>query len=208
MRTQIIILVSGILITVAFYLGKTLPNAIDTQNLPRQPHADTPSQPTITKDPSFCTPTFADGGGPYYQPNSPFRTQIVPPSSQGQPLTVTGRILLSDCQTPVPNAILDIWQANASGNYEDEWHRGRVTTDSQGNYKFQTIYPKGYGEGTNYRPPHIHFKVFVNNREIITSQMFFPDVKGRFEDAYIITFNQSDPNLGTHNIILPIRDLK
>lgn len=157
-----------------------------------------------------CIPTFRDGGGPYYQLNSPFREKIVPDINNGERLIVSGKILRNDCKTLVPNAVLDIWQANESGRYEDTWYRGRVTSDKDGNYKFETVVPKGYGEGTGYRPPHIHFKVFVSNQEVVTSQMFFPEVKGApgFEDAFIMKIESTEENgkvvhFGNHNIILP-----
>jgi protocatechuate 3,4-dioxygenase beta subunit len=154
-----------------------------------------------------CVPTFADGGGPYYKPNSPFRTKIVPENTSGQKLTVSGKVLMNDCKTVMPNAVLDIWQADENGKYQDSWYRGQVRTDSEGNYSFESVLPKGYGEGTGYRPPHIHFKVFVNNQEIITSQMFFPDVTGRsgFDNAFIVKLEKNNSEFkASHNIILPI----
>ena len=123
---------------------------------------------------------------------------------------MTGKILQKDCTTPAAGAVLDIWQANESGSYHDEWYRGKVRADNEGNYTFESVIPKGYGEGTGYRPPHIHFKVFKEAAEIITSQMFFPQVRGTpgFEDAYIMQIKSDTENglpvhFGTHNIILP-----
>lgn len=163
--------------------------------------------PTVSKR---CIPTFADGGGPYYKENSPFRQNIAPSEHNGTKLLVKGRILRKDCTTPVANAVLDIWQANESGEYQDTWYRGKVKSDSQGHYVFETVIPKGYGEGTGYRPPHIHFKVFENDKEIITSQMFFPEVKGTpgFEDDYIMELKPENSAgqkyfSGYHDIILP-----
>ncbi len=163
---------------------------------------------TATKN---CIPTFADGGGPYYQPNSPFRNKIAPEVNNGEKLVTKGKILHKDCQTQAMSAILDIWQANESGNYDDLWYRGRVRSDNEGNFSFETVVPKGYGEGTGYRPPHIHFKVFINNTEVITSQMFFPEARGKagFDEAYIMQVESTDEGTKTvhnayHNIILPI----
>lgn len=157
-----------------------------------------------------CVPTFMDGGGPYYKPDSPFRSKIVPDDNKGEKLVVTGRLLRNDCNTPVPGAVIDIWQANESGNYEDEWYRGRITSDKEGNFVFESVIPKGYGEGTGKRPPHIHFKVFENGAEIITSQMFFPEISGTegFDDAYIMklettTKSGTSVHSGYHDIILP-----
>lgn len=156
-----------------------------------------------------CTPAFRDGGGPYYLPNSPFREKIAPEDSDGENLIVTGKILKSDCVTSLGGAVLDIWQANETGNYEDEWYRGRIITDNGGNFKFETVIPKGYGEGTGYRPPHIHFKVFVDGKEIVTSQMFFPEIKGTegFDDAFIMSVESKEVggkviHYGKHDIVL------
>ena len=158
-----------------------------------------------------CEPTFVDGGGPYYKANSPFREKIVPDQNNGQKLIVGGKILRNDCKTIVANAVLDIWQADEAGEYREEWYRGQVKSDNNGDFSFESVVPKGYGEGTGYRPPHIHFKVFIEGKEIITSQMFFPDVKGRegFNDSYIIKLeekNEDGSNIfkAFHNIVLPI----
>lgn len=153
-----------------------------------------------------CKPTFRDGGGPYYKENSPFRTNIAPDSNKGQKLVVEGYVLDSDCSNVVPGAIVDIWQASEEGEYEDDYYRGQVVADKDGYYKFKTVVPLGYGEGTAYRPPHIHFKVFVDDAEIVTSQMFFDDVRGRegFNDEYIILIQDEGEIIkGSHNIVLP-----
>lgn len=155
---------------------------------------------------SDCVPAFLDGGGPYYVANSPFRENIAPAENDGEKLVVEGYLYNSDCSHTVANAVIDIWQANESGDYEDEYYRGQITTDRSGYYRFETVVPLGYGEGTAYRPPHIHFKVFYDNQELVTSQMFFDDVRGQtgFNDAYIIEVNRVNNVLnGDYNIVLP-----
>lgn len=159
---------------------------------------------------SNCKPTFVDGGGPYYKSNAPFRNKISPDDNSGYALEVRGTIFESDCKTTVKGAVLDVWQADESGAYQDEWYRGKVKTDEDGNYIFQTVVPKGYGEGTAFRPPHIHFKVWVDGTEVITSQMFFPESKGKdgFDDAYIMKLEEYNEDgtkkfRGLHPIILP-----
>lgn len=157
-----------------------------------------------------CVPTFVDGGGPYYKENAPFREKIVPSETNGEKLIVRGRVLKNDCATPVEGAVLDIWQASENGSYEEEYYRGKVRSGEDGEYEFETVVPKGYGEGTAFRPPHIHFKVFIDDRQIITSQMFFPEVRGRqgFNDAYIMSLKSTKhfgkySHEGQHDIILP-----
>lgn len=167
---------------------------------------DMRDEDTTTSTQNSCLPAFRDGGGPYYLPNSPFRENIAPNENDGQKLTVEGHVFDSDCSDRVGGAVVDIWQANESGEYEDEYYRGQVRTDENGYYRFETVVPLGYGEGTAYRPPHIHFKVFVDGQEVVTSQMFFDDVRGRagFEDEYIISVKDADDQLlGSHDIVLP-----
>jgi protocatechuate 3,4-dioxygenase, beta subunit len=108
----------------------------------------------------------------------------------GQRITVSGRVLDSDGR-PVPNALVEVWQANASGRYRhvvDQWPGtldpnfsgcGRVVTDTAGRYGFTTIRPGAYPWGNHanaWRPAHIHFSLFGQafTQRLIT-QMYFPD---------------------------------
>ncbi len=157
-----------------------------------------------------CTPAFADGDGPYYKAGVPFRDTLYPNDYTGANLVITGKVYKKDCVTPVPNAELDIWHADDSGVYQDDWYRGRIKTNEKGEYQFTTLKPKGYGEGTAFRPPHIHFKVWVENYLIVTSEMFFPESKGQpgFDDAFILKIvDESSPKRGHfrgyHDIYLP-----
>lgn len=156
-----------------------------------------------------CVPTFVDGGGPYYKPNSPFRAKISSDENNGEKLVVEGKVVMNDCKTPVAGATIDIWQANETGDYEDEWYRGQIKSGKDGSYRFETVVPKGYGEGTGYRPPHIHFKVWIDGREVITSQMFLPAAREqKIEEAYIMKVEskkttESVGHLGKHDIVLP-----
>lgn len=203
-RSVIVITICMIVVFTAFIVYDGLENKRKTI----VSNSVTPSAQTIPAE--GCIPTFADGGGPYYKANSPFRTKIVPDQNNGEKLVVKGKVLLNDCKTPVPAAIIDIWQANETGSYQDEWYRGQVTANDKGEYMFETVVPKGYGEGTAFRPPHIHFKIFRDNVEVITSQMFFPEVEGTpgFDKAYIMKLEEKSA-FGTrsfegyHDIILP-----
>jgi len=91
---------------------------------------------------------------------------------------------------PVPNTILEIWQANAAGRYVHKVDQhdapldpnflgtGRCMTDAQGNYKFYTIKPGAYPWGNHHnawRPNHIHFSLFGNQIvSRLVTQMYFP----------------------------------
>ncbi|WP_369258732.1 protocatechuate 3,4-dioxygenase subunit beta [Geodermatophilus amargosae] len=108
----------------------------------------------------------------------------------GQRILVHGRVLDSDGR-PVPGALVEVWQANASGRYRhvvDNWPApldphfdglGRVVTDSLGRYEFLTIKPGAYPWGNHHnawRPAHIHFSLFGRAfTQRLVTQMYFPD---------------------------------
>ncbi len=107
----------------------------------------------------------------------------------GERIVVTGRVLDSNGK-PVPQALIEIWQANAAGRYRHNRDQhpapldpnftgtGRVLTDDNGAYRFITIKPGAYPWLNHYnawRPAHIHLSIF--GRAFITrlvTQMYFP----------------------------------
>jgi protocatechuate 3,4-dioxygenase beta subunit len=107
----------------------------------------------------------------------------------GERIIVTGRVLDSDGRA-VPDTLIEIWQANASGRYAHgvDDHpapldpnfdgAGRCMTDSIGRYRFVTIKPGAYpwrNHHNAWRPAHIHFSLFGRafTQRLIT-QMYFP----------------------------------
>jgi protocatechuate 3,4-dioxygenase, beta subunit len=107
----------------------------------------------------------------------------------GERIIVTGSVLDSDGR-PVPDTLIEIWQANASGRYAHavDDHpapldpnftgAGRCVTDSGGRYRFVTIKPGAYpwrNHHNAWRPAHIHFSLFGRafTQRLIT-QMYFP----------------------------------
>lgn len=127
-----------------------------------------------------CTATPAETEGPFFKAGSPQRTSLIDPGMAGTRLTITGRVLTVGCQ-PVPGALLDFWQANASGSYDNSGFRlrGHQSTDALGSYSLQTIVPGEYPGRTE----HIHVKVAAPGRATLTTQMYFPGASR----------NQSDP---------------
>ncbi|MFC0108526.1 protocatechuate 3,4-dioxygenase subunit beta [Kibdelosporangium aridum] len=109
---------------------------------------------------------------------------------QGQRIIVHGRLLDGNGK-PVPNSLVEIWQANAGGRYkhvQDRWPSpldpnfdgvGRTLTDAEGRYTFTTIKPGAYpwqNHDNAWRPAHIHFSVFGRSfTQRLVTQMYFPD---------------------------------
>ena len=102
----------------------------------------------------------------------------------GDLLLVQGQVLTPN-DSPVANALVEIWQTNAWGRYQDHRDRsnvpwdpnfqgyGHVTTDANGAYAFRTIRPAGYGQGYFRRTPHIHFRISGSYFDRLTTQMYF-----------------------------------
>lgn len=160
----------------------------------------TSSNPSVSMDPSLAcsggknsanlTPELTEG--PYFTANSPERASLLEDGMAGTKLIVTGYVYDTNCQ-PVANALLDFWQADANGVYDNSGYtlRGHQFTDANGFYTLTTVVPGLYPGRTE----HIHFKVQAPNGKVITSQLFFPGVAQNDSDGI---FNAS--------LVLPIQE--
>ncbi|MBI4035167.1 MAG: hypothetical protein HY381_02110 [Candidatus Chisholmbacteria bacterium] len=125
------------------------------------------SQPVV-----MCLPTKADAEGPYYRAGVRERRKLSPEGAQGDRLVVKGRVMV-ECSQLVAGARVELWQADAGGNYHDDDYRGVVFTDQLGSYEFETVMPGAYGRDGVMRPAHIHFKLTLPDGRQLTSQMYF-----------------------------------
>jgi protocatechuate 3,4-dioxygenase beta subunit len=107
----------------------------------------------------------------------------------GERILVFGRVLDGDGR-PVPNTLVEVWQANAAGRYRHQADRtpcpldphftglGRTLTDPVGRYEFTTIKPGPYpwpNHHNAWRPAHIHFSLFGRAfTQRLVTQMYFP----------------------------------
>lgn len=136
---------------------------------PGQPRqlAPTPACPDAN-----APPTLPQTAGPFFTPNSPERTSLLEPGMPGTRLTITGQVLTTDCQ-PVAGALLDFWQADDAGQYDNVGYRlrGHQYADDAGAYRLETIVPGGYTGRTR----HIHVRVQAPNSPVLTTQLYFPD---------------------------------
>jgi protocatechuate 3,4-dioxygenase beta subunit len=127
-----------------------------------------------------CSPTTRDAEGPYFEPGAPMRSLAIADADEpGVRLLVEGRLFGPDCRTPLQGYVIDLWQADAEGNYYDAANsafrlRGKIVTDSLGRYRFETILPARYGDAAGIRPAHIHAKVLTPQRNsLLTTQLYF-----------------------------------
>ncbi len=107
----------------------------------------------------------------------------------GERIIVSGRLLDQDGR-PVPDTLLEVWQANAAGRYIHKVDQhdapldpnftgsGRCVTDAEGRYRFISIKPGAYpwrNHPNAWRPPHIHFSLFGPSfLTRLVTQMYFP----------------------------------
>jgi protocatechuate 3,4-dioxygenase beta subunit len=116
-------------------------------------------------------PTPAQTEGPYFTPDSPRRASLLEPGMGGQRLVLAGTVLTTDCR-PVKAALLDFWQADDAGEYDNQGYRlrGHQFSDASGGWRLETVVPGLYTGRTR----HIHVKVQAPDGPVLTSQLYFP----------------------------------
>ena len=140
--------------------------------------------PTFAATTKACNTTQSIEEGPYYLANSPVRSDVTD-GQQGKAITLNFKIVDTACK-PVKGARIDIWYANAQGVYSGvaskgddigagvgsgNFLRGTQTTNAKGLATFKGIYPGWYPA----RTIHIHEKIWINGKEVLTTQTFFTD---------------------------------
>ncbi|MFF8836119.1 carbohydrate-binding protein [Streptomyces sp. NPDC015130] len=117
-------------------------------------------------------PTPPQTEGPYFKPNSPRRTSLLESGTAGVRLTVSGYVFGLACR-PIAGVLLDFWQADTNGAYDNTGFRfrGHQFTDAQGAFKLTTIVPGLYPGRTR----HIHVKLQAPGRPVLTTQLYFPN---------------------------------
>lgn len=126
--------------------------------------------------------------GPYYVDPGLVRADITE-GRPGVPLWLRMQVVDAAC-APMEGARVDVWHCDAQGVYSgfgggeagqesaagETFLRGTLFADAAGVVEFATIYP-GWYRG---RTTHIHFKVFLDERTVLTGQVFFPDALSEF----------------------------
>ena len=148
-----------------------------------------PKQPLVIIPHTLSELTGPVYGHSTFRPGDNDLTRMHVGEPIGERIVVTGCVLDEDGR-PVPNTLVEIWQANACGRYIHEVDQhpapldpnftgaGRAVTDADGRYEFITIKPGAYpwrNHHNAWRPQHIHFSVFGSSfLSRIVTQMYFP----------------------------------
>ena len=156
---------------------------------PKRPLVPLPHMLTETTAPVFGEDRVTEGDADL--------TQHHDGEPQGERIIVYGQVVEDD-RRPVPNTLVEIWQANAAGRYRHAGDQhpapldphftggGRCVTDREGRFRFITIRPGAYPWGNHHnawRPAHIHFSVFGRAFvQRLVTQMYFPADPLFFQD--------------------------
>jgi protocatechuate 3,4-dioxygenase beta subunit len=142
------------------------------------PTSPTSTTTTTTGTNSACAVTPTETIGPYPSLTDLFRSDIRE-GKDGTLLALTIKVVdVNNACAAVPNANVEIWHVDASGNYSQygtqttqTYLRGIQTTNTNGEVVFTTIYP-GWYQG---RATHIHVEVTLSGRSVKVTQIAFPE---------------------------------
>ncbi|QFR01537.1 6-chlorohydroxyquinol-1,2-dioxygenase [Streptomyces phaeolivaceus] len=160
--------------------------------------------------------------GPFHMTESPVRElgADIDLVGGGEPCVISGRVLSRD-GTPLPGAVLDVWQASADGYYDVQQPevqpagngRGLFTADTEGRFWFRTCVPSPYPIPTDgpvgdllratarhpYRPAHIHFIASADGHTPVTTHIFVAgsdhldsDAVFAVKDSLVQDFTETD----------------
>src|SRR5688500_13874203 len=93
-----------------------------------------------------CLPTESEILGPFYRFGAPFQSRLTGSEEPGERLSLSGTVFSSECRTPLPGALIEVWQANNAGRYDTNkpgnfteastFHvRGMLYTNEKGQYE-------------------------------------------------------------------------
>ena len=135
-----------------------------------------------------CSETPPDIEGPFWREGVPVRDEYDLYGDDGISLALSGTVTDVDC-TPLPGAIVEIWHADPSTVPAEELnnsdsvdydhtspqmrYRGQLACDENGQYSLHTLKPGWYLNGGEFRPSHIHIKIWVDGVERLTTQLYF-----------------------------------
>ncbi len=121
--------------------------------------------------------TSADAMGPFYRAGAPLRADMRLAGDLGAPLNVQGIVYSDDCITPLSGALVEVWQADGTGAYDngsaDFRYRASLDSGENGGYAFSTNVPGKYLTGSQFRPSHIHFRVSADGHQTLVSQVYY-----------------------------------
>jgi protocatechuate 3,4-dioxygenase, beta subunit len=138
-------------------------------------------------------PTPAQSEGPFYPVEIPADSDFdllangALRYTRGRPAWLEGRVT-DTTGRPLAGAVVEIWQCDEDGHYHHPGDRGRadpafqgfgrVRVGADGGYRFRTLRPAPYSG----RTPHIHLKLRLGSRDLLTTQVYVDGEPGNARD--------------------------
>ncbi|XXV25404.1 protocatechuate 3,4-dioxygenase subunit alpha [Sorangium sp. So ce1389] len=145
-------------------------------------------------------PTLSQTVGPFFHMGLQwlFCDQVAEAGAPGRHITVQGRVLDGD-GVPVPDALIEVWQADANGKYPHPADRqdkrptpgfrgyARVPTDDAGAFRFRTVKPgRVPAPGAGVQAPHISVRVFMRGLLLpLVTRIYFADEAANEDDLVL-----------------------
>jgi len=146
-------------------------------------------------------PTPPNDLGPFYKPQAPRVNRLSRPGDPGLPLSVSGTVFDVNGEA-LPNAVLEIWQADPFGHYDNEGfhYRANLSSGQGGQYDFDTNMPGHYPSRV---AQHVHYKVTAPGYKALVTQLYFatdPVFEGDPDKTY-----RKDPLVESRELVRPVR---
>ena len=156
--------------------------------------------------------------GPFFQIGleALYQNDLTVPGVKGRPVTIQGQVFDGD-KLPVPDAVIEIWQANSFGKYahpEDQQDKpldsgftgfGRCATDAEGRFGFRTVKPGPVRSSTETpQAPHINVSIFMRGLlDRLVTRVYFSDNDSNRTDEIL---NLIDPARRSTLFARPVPD--
>ena len=150
-------------------------------------------------------PTPPSSEGPFFKARAPLRHDLSADMPETERVTIAGFVLDVSCR-PVPGALMEVWQADDRGVYDNVGFRlrGHQRSDEAGRWQLTTVVPGLYPGRTR----HIHVKVQRPGGRVLTTELFFPSEQrnardGQFDKRLLLAMERdSDGMLGRFDFVV------
>ncbi len=129
--------------------------------------------------PACSRPTLPQIAGPFFMPQSPERSSLIEPGMTASRMRLRGQVVDANCR-PVPGVLIDFWQCDDKGEYDNQGYRlrGHQFANQNGQFVLDTLVPGAYPG----RTPHLHVRVQRKGGPVLTTQLYLPGHPGNSND--------------------------
>jgi len=135
-----------------------------------------------------AVPTVSQTVGPFFEIGlTHLRTDAIFATPSWEPVSIRGAVFDGDGR-PVPDVVLEIWQADADGRYDVDGSSGfgRIFPDAAGTFCFQTVQPGSVRDGVGTQAPHLVVMLFMRGLlKPLRTRMYFPDHPANASDTVL-----------------------